>query len=146
MTMPSNSQQKFVPDGEKLFTVISRYDDVLAEVLKKPNYKAGDTLKLILPFLKVYDVTNKKMREFSNQNLLLVHGAKETLQYVKTIAHAFIVSTSYEHYLKTLCKTLNFPYKNTYCTKVDIDKYAITEKEKSHAQRNCTRNRSYANH
>jgi len=121
----------FIPDGEKLFTVISKYDDVLAEVLKRPNYKAGDTLKLILPFLKAYDVTNQKMREFSSQNLLLVSGVKETLQYAKTVGHVFIVSTSYEHYLKALCKALNFPYKNTYCTKLDIDKYSITAKEKA---------------
>ena len=27
----------FVPDGDKLFTVMSRYDDVLAEVIRKPG-------------------------------------------------------------------------------------------------------------
>lgn len=121
----------FVPNGEKLFAVISKYDDVLAENLKKPNYKAGDTLKLILPFLKAYDVTNQKMQEFSIQSLLLVPGVKETLQYVKTIARVFIVSTSYEHYIKALCKVLDFPYENTYCTKVNIDKYFVTAKEKA---------------
>jgi energy-converting hydrogenase A subunit R len=54
----------YVPNGERLFTVISRYDDVLAEVVKKPGYKAGDTLKLILPFLKAYGVTDRKMQKF----------------------------------------------------------------------------------
>ena len=36
----------YVPHGNKLFTIISRYDDVLAEVLKRSGYKAGDTLKI----------------------------------------------------------------------------------------------------
>ena len=121
----------FVPNGDKLFTVISRYDDVLADVIRKPRYKAGYTLKLILPFLKAYDVTDQKMREFSAQNLILIPNVRDTLQYVRKIAHVFIVSTSYGHYIKALCQALNFPYKNTYCTKVSIDKYDMTAGEKN---------------
>jgi len=121
----------FVPNGDKLFTVVSRYDDVLADVLKKPSYKAGYTLKLILPFLKAYGVTNVKMHEFSVQSLILIPNVKDTLRYVVNISHAFIVSTSYEHYIKALCQALNFPYENTYCTKVSMDKYDAKEEEKN---------------
>jgi energy-converting hydrogenase A subunit R len=119
----------FVPDGDKLFTVISKYDDVLADVLKRPHYKAGDTLKLILPFLKAYGVTNEKMKEFSTRNLILIANTQETLGYLQSIAETFIVSTSYEHYVKALCQTIDFPYGNTYCTKVDIDKYVLPKGE-----------------
>jgi len=121
---------RFVPNGDKLFALISKYDDVLADVLKKPSYSAGSTLKLILPFLKAYDVTDKQMEEFSAQNLILIASSKDTLQHVRAIASAFIVSTSYEHYIKALCKALDFPYENTYCTTLSIDKYFITEQEK----------------
>jgi len=120
----------FVPDGDRLFTVISRYDDVLADVLKRPGYNAGDTLKLILPFLKAYDVTDAKMRKFSAQNLVLIPSVKDTLNHVRKIAHAFIVSTSYEHYIRALCQTIDFPYENTYCTRLSIDKYRLSEREK----------------
>ena len=122
---------RFVPNGDKLFTVISRYDDVLADVLRRPGYNAGYTLKLVLPFLKAYDVTDRKMREFSAQSLVLIPNVKDTLQYVQDIAHAFIISTSYEHYIKALCQALNFPCENTYCTKLSIDKYDITGEEKT---------------
>jgi energy-converting hydrogenase A subunit R len=121
----------FVPDGDKLFTVISKYDDVLADVLKRPDYKAGDTLKLILPFLKANDVTDRKMHEFSAQSLVLISSVKDTLQHIRKIAQAFIVSTSYEHYIRALCKALKFPYKNTYCTHLSIDKYHVTREEKT---------------
>jgi len=121
---------RFVPNGGKLFTIISKYDDVLADVLKKPDYTAGSTLKLILPFLKAYDVTDAQMEEFSAQNLILIANSKHTLQHVRAVASAFIVSTSYEHYIKALCKAVDFPYENTYCTKLSIDKYAVTEQEK----------------
>ena len=119
----------FIPNGNRLFTVMSRYDDVLADVVKRSGYEAGDTLKLILPFLKAYAVTDQKMLDFSSRNLVLISGAKDMLQHVKSIADAFIVSTSYEHYVKALCKVTAFPYGNTYCTKVNLDKYAITENE-----------------
>jgi energy-converting hydrogenase A subunit R len=121
----------FVPNGDKVFTLISKYDDVLADVLKKPGYSAGGTLKLILPFLKAFDVTDRRMREFSAQNLILIANSKDTLQHVRSIASAFIVSTSYEHYIKALCKALDFPYENTFCTQLSIDKYSLAEQEKS---------------
>jgi energy-converting hydrogenase A subunit R len=121
---------RFVPDGGKLFTLISKYDDVLADVLKKRGYSAGSTLKLILPFLKAYEVTDRQIEDFSAENLILIANSKDTLQHVRTVASAFIVSTSYEHYIKALCKALDFPYENTYCTKLRLDKYAAAEQEK----------------
>jgi energy-converting hydrogenase A subunit R len=122
---------RFVPNGDKLFTIISKYDDALADVLKKRGYSAGSTLKLILPFLKAYDVTDSQMEEFSAQNLILIANSKDALQHVRAVASAFIVSTSYEHYIKALCKALCFPYENTYCTELNIDKYTITSQEKT---------------
>jgi energy-converting hydrogenase A subunit R len=120
---------QFIPNGNSLFTIVSRYDDVLADVLKRPGYKAGDTLKLILPFLKAYGVTDQKMLEFSAQSLLLISNIMDALYYVQNIAYTFIVSTSYEHYIKALCHALSFPFENTYCTKVNIDKYKLSKKE-----------------
>jgi energy-converting hydrogenase A subunit R len=121
---------RFVPNGDKLFALISKYDDVLADVLKKPSYSAGSTLKFIVPFLKAYDVTDRQMEKFSAQNLILIANSKDTLQHVRAVASAFIVSTSYEHYIKALCRAIDFPYENTYCTKLRLDKYAVTEQEK----------------
>jgi energy-converting hydrogenase A subunit R len=120
----------FLPDGDKLFANVSKYDDVLADVLRKPGYSSGSTLKLILPFFKAYDVTDRQMEEFSERDIVLIANSKITLQHVQAVAEAFIVSTSYEHYIKALCQAVDFPYKNTYCTKVRLDKYAITSKEK----------------
>jgi energy-converting hydrogenase A subunit R len=121
---------QFVPNGDKLFTLISKYDDGLADVLKKPGYSAGSTLKLILPFLKAYGVTDRQMEDFSAQKLILIPNSEDTLQHVRSVASAFIVSTSYEHYIKALCEALSFPHENTYCTKLNLDKYDVNEKEK----------------
>ncbi len=120
----------FIPNGDKLFANISKYDDVLADILRKPGYSAGSTLKLILPFFKAYGITDKQMEAFSENNIVLIANSRNTLLYVQAIAEAFIVSTSYEHYIKALCKATDFPYKHTYCTKVRLDKCAITPQEK----------------
>ena len=41
----------FIPEGEKFFALISKYDDVLAEILKRPRYKAGNSITSIQTFL-----------------------------------------------------------------------------------------------
>ena len=119
----------FVQDGDRFFALVSKYDDVLADVVKKPNYKAGDTLRLILPFLKAYGATDKKIRDFSSKNVLLVPGAKNTLAIVRKLLPSFIVSTSYEHYISALCNVTGFPFENTYCTRLNMDKYNIPVEE-----------------
>jgi len=118
-----------VPDGDSFFALVSKYDDVLADVVKKPGYKAGDTLRLILPFLKAFGATDKKIKDFSARDVLLVHGAKDTLTFVRKLMPSFIVSTSYEQYIASLCTLTSFPFENTYCTRLNIDKYDIGEKE-----------------
>ena len=118
-----------VPNGDSFFALVSKYDDVLADVVKKPGYKAGDTLRLILPFLKAFGATDKKIRDFSARNVLLVPGAKNTLTFVRKLMPSFIVSTSYEQYISSLCELTGFPFENTYCTRLNIDKYDIDEEE-----------------
>jgi len=118
-----------VPDGDWFFALVSKYDDVLADVVKKPGYKAGDTLRLILPFLKAYDATDDKIKEYSARNVLLVPGAKDTLTFVRKLMPSFIVSTSYEQYISSLCELTGFPFENTYCTRLNLDKYDINLEE-----------------
>jgi len=121
----------FIPNGSALFSNLSCYDDVLADNLHRPNYSAGNTLRLILPFFKAYNLTDKQLEEFCTQNVTLLPHITDTLSFINDIAEVFIVSTSYEHYIKALCKTINFPYKNTYCTKVNLDKYPISPQEQT---------------
>lgn len=120
----------FIPNGDSFFCNVSKYDDVLADVLKKPGYFAGGTLLLILPFLKAYGVTDQQMEDYSAENIVLISGTQTMLRHVQAIAESYIVSTSYEHYIKALCKTVDFPYSNTYCTKVSLDKAPITPQER----------------
>lgn len=113
----------FIPRGEHFFSLLSKYDDILADIVRKPGYVAGTTLKFITPFLIAYGVTNKKIKDYSSNNILLVPGAKELLQYFKHTIKCFIISTSYEQYILSLCSLIDFPFTNVYCTKLDLDGY-----------------------
>ncbi len=110
-----------IENGDKFFSLVSKYDDVLADVFHRKGYKAGDTLRLILPFLKAYGVTNQKMIELSRENILLVPGAKRTMRFVHEFMPSFIVSTSYDHYVSAVCEAIGFPFENAYCTKVNME-------------------------
>ena len=121
--------EHFIPDGDKFFPLISKYDDVQADVVQRRGYKAGDTLRLILPFFKAYGVTNQKMKKFSAQHILLVPGAKDTLQFIRGVMPSFMISTSYEQYMRALCEVVDFPYQDVNCTILDIDNYRIDEEE-----------------
>jgi len=119
----------FIPNGDQFFCNVSKYDDVLADVFNRSGYTAGNTLKLILPFLKAYGVTDGQMENFSADNIMLIADTQTTLKHIESIAKCYIVSTSYEHYIRALCKTVNFPYENTYCTKVSLDNIVISAQE-----------------
>jgi len=119
----------FIEDGEKFFTIVSKYDDILVDEVKREGYNAGGTLKLIVPFLKAYGATNKEIVQFSKENVLLVPGAKETLLFVKRNMPSFIVSTSYSQYIQALCDVVEFPFQNTYSTSLDIDRIPVNKEE-----------------
>jgi len=120
--------ENFLPEGEKFFTQLSRYDDFLA-LTGREGYEAGDTLRLILPFLKAYGATDEKIVEYSRKNILLMPGAKETLRFVQKRMASFIVSTSYKPYVRALCEVIRFPLENVYCTELNIDKYNLSGRE-----------------
>ena len=122
----------FIPQGEQFFSLLSKYDDFLADVERRPGYKAGDTLRLILPFLKAFGATEKGIEEFSRANILLMPGAAETLRFVTERMPAFIISTSYEPYIRALCEVIVFPFEQTYCTALALDRYPLLQSEEKY--------------
>lgn len=111
----------FIEDGGELFKTLSLYDDYLADVVKKENYKAGNTLKLILPFFLNAGITNEDMIEFSRNNIFILKDSKELLEHIKDSMNHYIVSTSYGQYIEALSDYMDFPFENTFYTYVDID-------------------------
>ena len=119
----------FIEDGGELFKILSLYDDYLVDVVKKENYKAGNTLKLILPFFVVENLKNNDMVEFSQNNIYSVRDSKFLLNYLKEAMNTYIVSTSYGQYLEAVSNYMEVPFENTFYTNVDVDALELSVEE-----------------
>ncbi|WP_455645994.1 hypothetical protein [Methanosphaera sp.] len=118
----------FIPEGGTFFSILSNYDDMLVEH-NSEGYLAGSTLKLILPFFKAYGLTEKDLIEFSEDNIFMIEGAFSMIKHVQEIMPCYIVSTSYNQYIKALSDKTGFKYENTYSTQLELDKYSLTSEE-----------------
>ena len=121
--------KEFIPEGDKLFEILSNYDDILADELKREGYHAGTTLVYIIPFLLAYTLNNQKSREFAKNTLHLVKNSDFLLDKAQKNINSYIISTSYEQYIESLCDSLDFPIENTFFTKIDLDSFNLTEDE-----------------
>ena len=119
----------FIDDGDELFKILSLYDDYLVDEVKKENYKSGNTLKLILPFFAFENLKNDDIINFSQEHIYVVNDSKFLLKYLKNAMNTYIVSTSYGQYIEAVSNFMEFPFKNTYFTNVDMDGLNLTDEE-----------------
>ena len=119
----------FIEDGGELFKILSLYDDYLVDVVHKENYKAGNTLKLILPFFVVENLMNNDLVEFSQKHIYSVNDSKFLLEYLKGTMNTYIVSTSYGQYIEAVSNYMEVPFENTFYTNVDMDALTLSSEE-----------------
>ncbi len=113
-----------VPDGEKVFAVLSRYDDLLT-IEGRAGYEPGDTLVLILPFLLRHRIKPEDMVEVSKK-AGLVKGSKELITQLKEERWGvYIISTSYCQHAVNIGERLGVEKSHIFCTdltKIGLDK------------------------
>ena len=132
LTLNDNAYEladNLIENGGELFKVISLYDDYLVDVVKKENYKAGNTLKLILPFFVVENLSNNIMVDFSKDNIYAVNDSKFLIEYLKGAMNTYIVSTSYGQYIEAVSNYMEVPFENTFYTDVDVDSLELNDDE-----------------
>ena len=132
LTRNDNAQEiaeRFLPDGAEFFARLSKYDDFLVDVAHKPGYNAGNTLRLIPPFFRAFCVTDEDVELFSAAQVLIVPKALETLDAIRALLPAFIISTSYTPYLRALCELSGFSFENVRCTELSLDAWEMPEVE-----------------
>jgi energy-converting hydrogenase A subunit R len=118
------------PQGDRFFRQVNRYDDYLVEVTKRPGYKAGDILKLILPFLKASGLTNAQVETYSRANVSLVPGAEGALKFLHTLNFPIIeIGTSYRPYAEAVGLKLGFAKERIFGTELDLDRYTLSAAE-----------------
>ena len=111
---------KLFPHGDKIFEVISRYDDLLA-LEGDPDYEPGDTLALIVPFLAYHGIKEKQIT-IMGQEASLTPGATELVSKLKSQDwHIYCISTSYQQYALTITQKLGISSENVACTSFPLD-------------------------
>jgi energy-converting hydrogenase A subunit R len=112
---------KLFPNGDRIFEVISRYDDLLT-LEGRENYEPGDTLALIVPFLAYHGIKEEQIG-IMGQRAALTPGASELVSKLRTHGwQVFCASTSYEQYATGVTQRLGIPAQNVACTSFPLNK------------------------
>ena len=116
---------KLFPNGDKIFEVISRYDDLLA-LEGREGYEPGDTLALIVPFLVLHDISEDNIASLATK-ASLTDGAAELVSWLQSKSwRVFCISTSYEQYAIHITHKLGIYAHNVACTSFPLDKFRVT--------------------
>jgi energy-converting hydrogenase A subunit R len=116
---------KLFPNGDKIFEVISRYDDLLT-LEEKPDYEPGDTLALIVPFLILHNITEKNITTLAAE-ASLTGGADKLVSWLQNSSwKLFCISTTYEQYARHITQKLGIYAHNVACTPFPLDKFRAT--------------------
>jgi len=118
------------PQGDRFFQQVSRYDYYLAEVAKEPGCQAGDTLRLILPFLKAHGLTNTQLVDYCRGTLMLMPGAEAAFKFLQSLnIPMFEISTGYRQFAEAVGLRLGFDREHIFCTELDLDRYELSAAE-----------------
>jgi predicted HAD superfamily phosphohydrolase len=118
------------PDGALLFTQVSHYLDYSTDMAQKPGCRAGDVLKLILPFLKGAGLTNDRLAEYCREHISLVPKAEDTYRFLHSLDFPiFAISTGYRQFAQAVAARLGFAPERLHCTELDLDRYEVSQGE-----------------
>jgi energy-converting hydrogenase A subunit R len=121
---------KLFPNGDRIFKVISYYDDLLT-LESRADYEPGDTLALIVPFLVLHDVTENDIANLATKATFL-GGAADLISKLEFGGwKIFCITTTYEQYAIHITHKLGIYAHNVACTPFPLNKMriALTKEE-----------------
>ena len=123
------------PKGDRFFRQVSCYSDYLAEVAKRPDL-SGNTLKLILPFLRAYGLTNAQLADHAGKTAALMPGAEGAFKFLHTRDFPiFAISTSFRQFAEAVGLKLGFDRDHIFSTELDLDRYKLAATEAQELKR-----------
>ncbi len=113
---------KLFPNGDKIFEVISRYDDLLT-LEEREDYEPGDTLALIVPFLILHNISEADITSLSSKARFTA-GATDLVSQLQSGGwKIFCISTSYQQYAIHITQKLGIYAHNVTSTSFPLDKF-----------------------
>jgi len=113
---------KLFPNGDRIFEVISRYDDLLT-LEEREDYEPGDTLALIMPFLILHNISEENIGSLARQ-ASLTGGAAELISWLQYNGwRALCITTTYEQYALHITQKLGIYAHDVACTPFPLDSF-----------------------
>lgn len=107
-----------IGDGGKLFSVVSRYAQILSE---KGRCEPGDTLSFIVPFLIENEIVEEDIRKISFR-AQLVPGIKALFsELMENKNPIWVISTSYEQHAFAVAARAMIDRRRVFCTKFPLN-------------------------
>ncbi|MCL1978544.1 MAG: hypothetical protein FWG60_00055, partial [Methanomassiliicoccaceae archaeon] len=121
--------QRFVAKGDKLYDIISWYDDVATYVLNRTEWRSGSTSRFTAPFLKAFGMTDYAAMEHCGKTLTIMPEAKRVIGHLRETMPTFFTTSSYEHNVLNLCRELDIPRVLVNCMDAAFDDFYIPRQE-----------------
>jgi len=116
---------RLFPNGDRVFEVISRYDDLLA-LEEREDYEPGDTLALIVPFLVLHNISENDIITLASR-ATLTGGAADLVNWLELNGwKVFCISTTYAQYAIHITQKLDIYAHNVACTPFPLDTFRRT--------------------
>jgi energy-converting hydrogenase A subunit R len=112
---------KLFPNGDKVFEVISRYDDLLT-LEERKDYEPGDTLALIVPFLILHNISEADIANLASNASFTSEADKLTSWLEYSGWRVFCITTTYEQYAIHITHKLGIYAHNVACTSFPLDR------------------------
>jgi len=116
---------KLFPNGDRIFEVISRYDDLLT-LEEREDYEPGDTLALIVPFLVLHNISANDIADLASK-ASLTGGAEKLISWLESkVWRIFCITTTYEQYAIHITHKLGIYTHNVAYTPFPADRLRLT--------------------
>lgn len=116
-----------IPDGERVFAALSRYDDLLT-MRGRNGYEPGDTLALLLPFITAHGLTWSELGQHAKSRARVMNGAAHMLQECCRASRPIhVVTTSYEQFAASVCELLEVDPQFLHSTALSEQQWAGVE-------------------
>ncbi len=113
---------KLFSNGDRIFEVISRYDDLLT-LKEREDYEPGDTLALIVPFLILHNISEPDIASLAVK-ATLIGGAADLVSRLQSSGwKTFCITTTYEQYAIHLTQKLGIYAHNVACTSFPLNNF-----------------------
>ncbi|MCK4873266.1 MAG: hypothetical protein KAS72_11115 [Phycisphaerales bacterium] len=122
-----------IPDGDTLFTTLSRFDDYIAYVYRRPDYNAGDTLRLIQPFLYAYGFTEDWFSAWAaTKPLTLIDDAADAVSHIASAGlPVYEITVTYRPIALRVANAVGVPLSHVYCTDIPREPIRMSQGESS---------------